>query len=191
MAKKARKAWHGQLQWAQSIQLTPRRYNCGHCGNSELSDRGFPTQDQKIGVWLCPECTFPSFLAYDDQCPGPTAGKLIAHLPPEIDNLYEEARDCLTVSAFTGTVLLCRKLLMNVAVSQGAVVNLSFQAYVDYLLNAHLVPSNARQWLDSIRKKGNDATHEIPQTNREDAVTILEFTDMLLRLTYELPQRAS
>ena len=38
----------------------------------------------------------------------------------EVKALYEEARDCIKVNAYTATILCCRKLLMNIAVVQGA-----------------------------------------------------------------------
>ena len=50
---------------------------------------------------------------------------------------------------------------MNLAVSQGADQNLKFIEYVDYLACNGFVPPNGRGWVDHIRKKGNEATHEI------------------------------
>jgi len=41
--------------------------------------------------------------------------------------------------------------------------------------------------VDHIRQKGNEATHEIPNMGNEDAVELLEFIEMLLRVVYELP----
>ena len=38
----------------------------------------------------------------------------------KVKALYEEARDCIKVNAYTATILCCRKLLMNIAVVQGA-----------------------------------------------------------------------
>lgn len=50
---------------------------------------------------------------------------------------------------------------MNIAVSQGADEGLRFVEYVEYLANSGFVPPNGRGWVDHIRKKGNEATHEI------------------------------
>lgn len=47
--------------------------------------------------------------------------------------------------------------------------------------------ANSSEWVDHIRTKGNEATHEIPSMNKEDAIELLEFVEMLLRFVYEMP----
>jgi len=79
---------------------------------------------------------------------------------------------------------------MNVAVHLGAPKNQPFTAYVDYLEANHYVPPGAKTWVDAIRKKGNDATHEIPATTKEDARELIDFVEMLLKLVFEFPARA-
>jgi hypothetical protein len=49
------------------------------------------------------------------------------------------------------------------------------------------VPPNGKQWVDHIRKKGNEATHEIALMSEADAKELLVFLEMLLRFIYELP----
>ena len=44
---------------------------------------------------------------------------------------YREARNGVSVGAHTSSVLACRKLLMNIAVNQGAEAGKSFISYVD------------------------------------------------------------
>ena len=104
-----------------------------------------------------------------------------------VDKLYKEARDCTSVGAYTGAILLCRKILMNITVQHGADAGKSFVFYVDYLQNQGFAPPNGKIWVDEIRKKGNQATHEIPQSSQEDAKQILNFVEMLLRFIYEFP----
>jgi len=41
--------------------------------------------------------------------------------------------------------------------------------------------------LDHIRKKGNEATHEIVMMSQQDASEIVFFTQMLLTFVYDLP----
>ncbi|GAE92941.1 hypothetical protein JCM21714_1967 [Gracilibacillus boraciitolerans JCM 21714] len=41
--------------------------------------------------------------------------------------------------------------------------------------------------MDHIRKKGNEANHELPDMQEDDAEELLKFTEMLLRFVYELP----
>jgi hypothetical protein len=80
---------------------------------------------------------------------------------------------------------------MNVAVAEGADKNLSFAKYVDWLAEQGYVPAKGRSWVDRIRKKGNEANHEIPDVERTDAEDVLSFTEMLLKVNYEMPARAS
>jgi hypothetical protein len=58
---------------------------------------------------------------------------------------------------------------------------------VDYLANAGYVPPNGKGWVDHIRKKGNEANHEIVVMSKQDAEEVVTFTSMLLKFVYELP----
>jgi hypothetical protein len=121
--------------------------------------------------------------------PGVAFGADVNHLPADVAGLYREARNCMVVSAFTASVLATRKLLMNVAVSQGAAPNGSFQSYVDFLATKGYVPPTAKGWVDHIRVKGNEATHEIPPITEPDAKDLLTFMEMILKLVFEFPNR--
>ena len=140
-------------------------------------------------VKICPVCNRPTFLEGERQYPGVTAGQPVDHLPPEIAAIYAEARNSLAASAPTAAVLTLRKLLMNVAVQEGAPGNQPFLAYVDYLAEAGYIPPNGRGWVDHIRKKGNEATHEIALMNPTEAMELLSFAEMLLKFVYEFPRR--
>ncbi len=76
---------------------------------------------------------------------------------------------------------------MNIAVSQGANGELKFVEYVNFLSEKGYIPPNGKQWVDHIRKKGNEATHEILLMKPDDAREILMFTEMLLKFIYEFP----
>jgi hypothetical protein len=90
-------------------------------------------------------------------------------------------------SCYTAAVLICRKMLMNIAVQEKAKPGLRFIEYVEYLANNGYVPPNGKVWVDHIRKKGNEATHEIAIMKQEDAKDLLGFLEMLLRFIYEFP----
>lgn len=78
-------------------------------------------------------------------------------------------------------------MLMYIAVEQGAREGLRFIEYVNYLSDEGYTPPNGRHWVDHIRKKGNEATHEIAVMQENDAKELLAFTEMLLRFIYEFP----
>lgn len=145
--------------------------------------------DKVPQIVICPGCEKPTFFEGDKQMPGVAFGAAVNHLPSDVAGLYTEARNCMSVSAFTASVLATRKLLMNVAVAQGAAENGSFQSYVNYLAANGYVPPNATGWIDHIRSKGNEATHEIPPISEVDAKDLLTFMEMILKLVFEFPNR--
>ena len=79
-------------------------------------------------------------------------------------------------------------MLMNIAVQEKAAEGLKFIEYVEYLAKNGFVPPNRKHWVDHIRKKGNEATHEIAVMSEADAKDLLGFVEMLLRFIYEFPK---
>jgi hypothetical protein len=78
---------------------------------------------------------------------------------------------------------------MSVAVAQGADANKPFVSYVEYLADRGYVPPNGKGWVDHIRKKGNEANHEIRLMTQPDAEELISFAEMLLKFIYEFPSR--
>jgi len=140
-------------------------------------------------VYVCPHCDQPTYFRGDRQVPGPTPGNPVGNLPKDIAALYDEAREAVGVNSYTAAVLTCRKLLMNIAVGLKAPVGQRFIEYVEYLAQKGYVPPDGKGWVDHIRKKGNDATHEIVLMSRTDAEDLIAFTEMLLKFIYEFPSR--
>lgn len=178
--------------WQQRQDLRARQFTCGYCGRLVASDKGYGTSNSPAGaVHICPNCSKPSYFYDHDtlQVPGVVPGNEVAALPNDVNRLYREARRCVSVNANTAAVLACRKLLMNIAVSQGAAPGESFVSYVEYLANNGFVPPNGRGWVDHIRRKGNEATHEILLMTAEDANELILFAEMLLKFIFEFPSR--
>src|ERR1035437_5059130 len=121
--------------------------------------------------------------------PGIPFGDSVEHVPDEVRALYDEARRCTADNAFTAAVLAIRKLLMHIAVNLGARENQSFMEYVQYLADNGYVPPNGKGWVDHIRRKGNEANHEIVLMTQGDAADLVNFTEMLLKFIYEFPGR--
>ena len=78
---------------------------------------------------------------------------------------------------------------MNMAVAQGAKTGLAFIDYVQFLADNGYVPPKGKGWVDHIRKKGNEATHEISAMSKADAEELLSFSEMLLKFIYEFPSK--
>lgn len=176
-------------QWQHVQNITSRSYVCGWCGNNVASNLGYYTGDGKRHIFICPHCFNPTHFDGSGQIPGVSFGQHVEHLPADIDAIYKEARDCAAASCYTASVLICRKLLMNIAVAQGAEPGGTFMSYVEHLSSAGYVPPNGKGWVDHIRKKGNEATHEIVMMTKLDAEELLSFAEMLLKFIYEFPKR--
>jgi hypothetical protein len=177
------------MQWTNASNIGSREFVCGHCGNVVASAQGFVSNAAGHILHICPHCTKPTYFEPNKQIPGVAPGVEVANLPNDVQALYREARNCVASSANTAAVLTCRKLLMSIAVAQGAPAGKSFISYVEYLADKGYVPPNGRGWVDHIRTKGNEANHEIVLMSAEDALELISFSEMLLKFIYEFPSR--
>ncbi len=177
-------------QWRNVTDVQAREYTCGYCGNLVGSNQGFYTNNApQQYIYICPFCALPTFYVDAEQTPGVPFGGEVGHLSDDLAALYREARKCMSVSSFTAAVLTCRKILMNVAVDKGAPSGKRFIEYVNYLDKNNYLSVSGRDWVDHIRTKGNEANHEIHLMSEDDAKELIVFTEMLLKLVYEFPNR--
>lgn len=184
--------------WHQPGQLKPLEFRCGYCDQMVASDKGYKITKKGAGqhepqvgaIYICPNCYRPSTsFPHEEIWPSAALGESVSSVPTKTYELYLEARRCTAASAHTAAVLLCRKILMHLAVEKGAPEGKTFFSYVEYLADNNYVPPDGKGWVDHIRKKGNEATHEIVVMEREDAGDLLAFVAMLLRIIYEFPAK--
>ena len=178
-----------QGEWHGLKENMPRYYKCGFCGCTTASKMAFSTNVNAtlVAIYICSGCNRPTFLEYEQQTPAPILGNSVEHLPDEIEQLYSQARRCTQVEAYTACIMVCRKILMHVAVQKGAKTKLSFFEYVEYLSSNGYVPPDGKGWVNHIRDKGNEANHEIVIMSSTDALELLSFIEMLLKFVYEFP----
>ncbi len=187
------------LTWHQNTGLLSYSYVCGYCGNSIASAIGYfadhfnaPSRGSghRAYIYICHKCYKPTFFDAITaiQTPGAKFGNEVKDIDDvKVASLYDEARRTFSQNAFTSVVLSCRKLLMHIAVAKGAPAGQNFIQYVEYLSNQNYIPPDAKDWVDHIRQKGNEANHEIVIMKEEDAKDLLGFSEMLLKLIYEFP----
>jgi len=180
--------------WQNQQDLPSRGYTCGYCNRPLASARGWHgvlehNNAIRAFVFVCHHCTGPTFIDHDgSQWPGVVFGNVVNDIPEKtVADLYEEARKATGAGAYTAAVLCCRKLLMHIAVAKGAEAGESFAAYVDYLSANHYISPDAKDWVDHIRNKGNEANHEIVIVGAADAEELLSFSEMLLKTIFEFP----
>jgi hypothetical protein len=180
-------------KWGNVGSIGSREFTCGFCGYLVASDRGYYAGQKIDGldgrIFVCPHCSKPTFFLGETPTPGVAPGQDVEHVPKDLHALYDEARRSVSVSAYTASVLASRKMLMNIAVANGGEAGLTFVDYVAFLADKNFVPPNGRGWVDHIRKKGNEATHEIALMSQADAMELIAFVEMLLTFIYEFPAR--
>lgn len=183
-----------KLNWNRIDSLPSHNYKCGYCDNALASERGWTAHlnnspSVMAHIYVCHFCSKPTFIDPEGrQTPGVVFGSSVADIPEQsVQDLFDEARKATGAGSYTAAVLCCRKLLMHIAVSKGAKPGESFAHYVEYLTDNHFVPPDAKDWVDHIRKKGNEANHDIVIMSTEDAQELIAFSEMLLKIIYEFP----
>lgn len=166
---------------------------CPNCGGSQLILLGYKSNGKPTTRWLR-RANCSHALADNGGKTSPSA--LPLRVPKGVDGaeliLWKEIRECLGVGATTAAVMLCRKLLLHVAVSQGLDETdakgrgPNFQEAVNYLQAEGVITKKMRTWVDRIRDVGNEANHVIKPVHVSQALDVAEFTEQLLRLTYEM-----
>ena len=181
------------MNWHSTANMHPLQFICGYCDNKVASNVGYFSQGgsgQALAyIYICPNCTKPTYAHSGNLVPSAAPGGHVAHLPKDIEALYSEARKATAAGAHTAAVLACRKLLMNIAVAQGAAPSGTFVSYVEYLASSGYVPPNGKGWVDHIRRKGNEATHEIALMSATDSAELIAFAEMLLKFVFEFPAK--
>lgn len=189
------------LKWRNAQPINTLAYTCGHCNHKTSANRGIMSDNLSFASAICSYCNKPSVFNLNpsylsgkvsgftilEQTPGAKYGNKVNHVPSMISELYEEARSCTTNNNFTASVMCCRKILMHIAVEEGAKEDLSFVKYVSYLVDKGFVPPKSEAWVTKVKDKGNEVNHEIILMTNQDAETTLKFVEMMLKYLYEFP----
>lgn len=92
--------------------------------------------------------------------------------------------------AYTASALMCRKLLMHIAVDRAeANEGLRFVQYIDALIDSNTLPAPLQPALDGVRTAGNRATHELESIEREECERLLDLVYRALDVVYVLPSK--
>jgi len=164
---------------------------CSNCNNdvgAHEAGRYSYTSGHQIYFVICPICSFGSVIEFDGSVyPTVPYGDPVEGLPKELESAYNEARNVFSINAFTSCQLICRKILMHIAIDKcKSDEGKTFVEYIDALVNKKLITPLMKPWVDKIRQEGNDATHKLESPSKDDAENILNFTTQLLKTIYEM-----
>lgn len=185
-----RKDQIGDWQGAGPLD-TVRDYRCGYCGREVSASFGYEYGSERDPVIaLCPRCASPTLIEGDKrQIPGEIPGSHVQYLPSDVELLYLESRLAVMAGAYTGSVMICRKILAHIAVQKGAEPGKSFLYALNYLIEERYMPPSLRSWLEYVRRRANEPHHEISIMHRADAMAMIGLLEALLRVVYELPNQ--
>ena len=175
-----------ERNWYNESNLNAKSYTCWNCGNLVSSSKGFSSDMGSGKIYICPHCKAPHIIdANGKNFPFSICGKTFKRLPEEIQKCYDEARLALSAGAYTAAVMMFRKILMNLAVNEGAKEGDSFANYVTFLCDNGFVHKKQHEQAKSLKKLGNDANHKIESRTEDEAKEMLKFVELLLLNNYE------
>lgn len=168
-----------------------RSITCGNCGAGVAAEVIYSI-DVYGGtiVWLqCPGCLDGSVKTLSGAIyPVAPTGRTVANLPPEVAQAWREARTAHAVAAYTASEIMCRKILMHLAVDVAqSPVGGTFKQYVEALDTAGYISAGLRPAVEKIKDRGNAANHDLPASNEEGSRSTLKITEHLLAGIYEIP----
>lgn len=182
------------LNWraCASGDVTTQECECPYCNLHIAGKIRFVIMEGASRIYYvleCPVCEKPIIYQYSGHKTYPSTKplKAVKHLPERIEKIYDEVNSAIGAGCFTAAVTLARTAINHIAVDNGAEENKSFQHYVQYLVDNHFVPPNARGWVDKIRTMANETVHDLEIWGYHEAVTIGQFLMYLLVFIYELP----
>lgn len=161
---------------------------CGTCGQGVAAEIVVNTGSTLF--LLCPACQEGSVRVSTGAIwPPSLVGSSIANLPEDVAQAWREARTTHAVAAYTSSEIMCRKILMHLAVSVAqSKEGDTFKAYIEQLDKAGYISAGLRPSVEKIKNRGNGANHALPASTEAESVVTLKITEHLLRGIYEIPE---
>ena len=180
-------------EWKAAGEFRDFNFDCGHCGARSGPSRRYTNSGSGgdfAQIVICPSCNRPTYVLgeFAEQVPGPLVGRSITGITDaEVEKLYDEARKALANGAPSAAVMVCRKLLMHIAVEKGAKEGESFTYYAQYLTDKHIVGATFADVVAHIKDQGNKENHELDVSSVAEAAMVLRLVEFILASIYELP----
>lgn len=185
-----------EIRWCKTEELSSKSFRCWNCGKEISANRGYYSLFENSNylsngkIYICHLCSAPNiFDYYDNPVIGAPIGDSVKYLPQDVECIYEEARNCMGIGAYTATIMLLRKILMAVAVDDGADKGATFKEYLEYLCKEKLIHKKQTKQAEKVKDLGNDANHKIECRTKEEAEMLLNFVQQFLITNYEFADR--
>src|SRR5581483_10478086 len=129
---------------------------CGNCGEKVAASIAGTNPLGGLPYWLiCPVCADGSVVVKSGAVyPAAPAGGRVKNLPADVEQAWREARTAHAVAAYTAAEIMCRKILMHLAVGvASAKAGESFAVYIDALDKAGYISTGLKPTVDMIRQR--------------------------------------
>lgn len=160
-----------------------KSFTCFNCNSYVASNNNI--KDSNNLICICSHCHAPNIFVENKPLIAPLEGKIIKKLPPNIEEVYDEIRKTMQISAYTSCAMLMRKLLMHISVEEGADEGKTFQFYIEYMENNGIILKKTKPLVDKIRTTGNEATHKIANATEDEVKNLFKLVEIILQTTYE------
>lgn len=205
MHEEYRRLYGDYLRQGWKPQTEPRRFVCGWCRQSVSSQLGLfkhetdwvagplnpfgAPQSYSRDIRICVDCGGATTFVEKEQYPPPLLGERfdLKDKSPEVEQitaLYNEACVALSQGGPSCAVLMFRKLLMHIAVEQGAEKGLNFVQYAKHLKDEGVVGKPQYDLLTRIKDAGNEENHEVRRATVKEAADLLNLVSLLIRSVY-------
>lgn len=164
------------FDWMCNLKFTLCK--CSKCSSHVLVEQGYEVDHQEETYWGIPKRIYPENLF---------------HINPVIPNKLKisltECIKCYKGSAYTATVIMCRRTLEGFCSVKGAKEkNLALS--IKKLRDDGTINDQLFDWADELRLAGNKAAHNIDTDfDALDSKDILDFTIAILDFTYSFKDK--
>lgn len=165
--------------------------DCPNCGPAQVMVLAFDPYARQ--AWMrCGSCKAALVRNGAITSPAPKPLGVPKGLPEDEAAVWNEVRASLGVGAYTGAVMLCRKILFHVAVANGLPEKNDngrapgFKECTDFLVTEGVVTKRMLPWVERIKDVGNEVNHELDPITKDQAMDVAQFTEQLLKLAHEM-----
>lgn len=165
---------------------------CQRCGEGQMAVVAHTTSHPLVKWLRCVSCNRGAVDNFGTISPQAPPLNVPLGVSGDVLQVWEEARQCLGIGAYCAAVMMCRKLLLHVAVSHGLAAKKengrapNFYEALEHLQHEGIISAPMRKWADRIKEVGNQQNHEIGAIGTEDAMDVAKFTEKLLELAFEM-----
>ena len=142
---------------------------------------------------VCNACEKPVLVLNKGQViyPRPLPKPTDQAVPTAIRNDLDEAKICLSSSAFRAASVMARRAMQVAALDKGAKSDKLVAQIAELKANGQIT-NDLKEWADAVRWVGNDAAHPNGMAvSKEDAEDVLHLAEQFLHVLYVAPALAA